>query len=223
MRVLVVEDDRKIGSFVSKALQQAGYTVDHASDGLDGLHLALNNPYSAAVIDIMLPGMDGLDLIEELRRRNLNTPILILSAKRSVDDRVTGLQRGSDDYLTKPFALAELLARIEALLRRSSPLPSTRMVVGDLALDIRSRKVSRGDRRIDLQPKEFALLEYLMRNSGRPVSKMMILEQIWGYDFDPQNNPVDVLVCRLRNKVDRDFSTKLIKTLRGLGYVLESH
>jgi two-component system OmpR family response regulator len=223
MRVLVVEDDRKIGSFVSKALQQAGYTVDQASDGLDGLHLALNNPYSAAVIDIMLPGMDGLDLIEELRRRNLNTPILILSAKRSVDDRVTGLQRGSDDYLTKPFALAELLARIEALLRRSSPLPSTRMVVGDLALDIRSRKVSRGDRRIDLQPKEFALLEYLMRNSGRPVSKMMILEQIWGYDFDPQNNPVDVLVCRLRNKVDRDFSTKLIKTLRGLGYVLESH
>lgn len=223
MRVLVVEDDRKIGSFVSKALQQAGYTVDQASDGLDGLHLALNNPYSAAVIDIMLPGMDGLDLIEELRRRNLNTPILILSAKRSVDDRVTGLQRGSDDYLTKPFALAELLARIEALLRRSSPLPSTRMVVGDLALDIRSRKVSRGDRRIELQPKEFALLEYLMRNSGRPVSKMMILEQIWGYDFDPQNNPVDVLVCRLRNKVDRDFSTKLIKTLRGLGYVLESH
>jgi len=223
MRVLVVEDDRKIGSFVTKALQQAGYTVDQASDGLDGLHLALNNPYSAAVIDIMLPGMDGLDLIEELRRRNLNTPILILSAKRSVDDRVTGLQRGSDDYLTKPFALAELLARIEALLRRSSPLPSTRMVVGDLALDIRSRKVSRGDRRIDLQPKEFALLEYLMRNSGRPVSKMMILEQIWGYDFDPQNNPVDVLVCRLRNKVDRDFSTKLIKTLRGLGYVLESH
>jgi two-component system OmpR family response regulator len=222
MRILVVEDDQKIASFVCKGLRQAGYAVDHAADGQEGLHLALTEPYDAAVIDIMLPKLDGLSLIQELRRRKVNVPVIILSARHTVDDRVKGLQTGSDDYLIKPFSFSELLARIQALIRRASgTAQATRLEVGDLSLDLLTRKVMRGSTEIVLQPREFALLEYLMRQSGRVVSKTMILEKVWEVDFDPQTNVVDVLVCRLRNKVDRDFEPKLIHTIRGVGYVLK--
>jgi two-component system, OmpR family, response regulator len=222
MRVLVVEDDPKIASFVTKGLQQAGFTVDQADDGEKGLALALSEPYAVLVVDLMLPGRDGLSLIQSLRRQKVGTPVIILSAKRSVDDRVTGLQRGGDDYLTKPFAFAELLARVHALVRRSSGASEpTRLVAGELVLDLLTRDVTRAGRRLELQPREFALLEYLMRNAGRPLSKTMILEHVWGYDFDPQTNVVDVLVSRLRTKVDRDFPVKLVHTIRGVGYVLK--
>lgn len=221
MRILVVEDDKKIASFVSQGLKEAGFAVDHAANGEDGLHLALSEPYDAAVIDIMLPKLDGLALIEELRRRKITTPVLILSARRSVDDRVKGLQTGGDDYLTKPFALSELIARVHALMRRAAGgTEPTRLAVGDLVMDLGTREVTRGGRKVDLQPREFSLLEYLMRNAGRPVSKTLILEHVWDYSFDPQTNVVDVLVCRLRNKVDREFQQKLIHTIRGVGYVL---
>jgi two-component system OmpR family response regulator len=222
MRVLVVEDDPKIASFVTKGLRQAGFTVDQADDGEKGLALALSEPYAVLVVDIMLPGRDGLSLIQSLRRQKVGTPVIILSAKRSVDDRVTGLQRGGDDYLTKPFAFAELLARVHALVRRSSGASEpTRLVAGELILDLLTRDVTRAGRRLELQPREFALLEYLMRNAGRPLSKTMILEHVWGYDFDPQTNVVDVLVSRLRTKVDRDFPVKVVHTIRGVGYVLK--
>ena len=223
MRILVVEDDEKIASFVVKGLKQAGFAVDHANNGEDGLHLASTAPYDAAVVDIMLPRLDGLALIEELRRRRIATPVIILSAKRSVDDRVKGLQVGGDDYLTKPFAFSELLARVQALLRRTTGSGEpTRLTVGDLTLDLIAREVTRGGQRLDLQPREFSLLEYLMRNAGRPVSKTLILEHVWDYAFDPQTNVVDVLVSRLRNKVDRDFPEKMIQTIRGVGYVLKA-
>ncbi|USU18533.1 response regulator transcription factor [Paraburkholderia fungorum] len=223
MRILVVEDDRKIGSFVITALQQAGFAVDHTEDGASGLGLALTGVYDAAVIDIMLPRLDGLSLIETLRRSKVATPVIILSAKRSIDDRVRGLQTGGDDYLTKPFALAELLARIHALIRRTTGASEpTRLIVGELVLDLLAREAKRGDHGLELQPRELSLLEYLMRNAGRPVSKTMILEHVWDYSFDPQTNVVDVLVCRLRNKVDRDFPGKMIHTIRGVGYVLRS-
>ncbi len=222
MRVLVAEDDQKIGAFVVKGLKQAGFAVDHSDNGEDGLHLALTEPYDVAVIDLMLPKLDGLSLIEELRRKKIDVPVIILSAKRSVDDRVKGLQKGSDDYLTKPFAFSELLARVQALIRRSTKtIEPTRLMAGDLSLDFITREVARSDKKIDLQPREFALLEYLMHNSGRVVSKNMIMEHVWGYEFDPQTNVVDVLVCRLRNKVDRDFEKKLIHTQRGVGYALK--
>lgn len=221
MRVLVVEDDKKIASFVGRGLKEAGFAVDYAANGEDGLHLALTEPYDAAVIDIMLPRLDGLALIEELRRRKIATPVIILSARRSVDDRVKGLQAGGDDYLTKPFAFSELLARVQALIRRATRTAEpARLIVGDLVMDLLAREVTRAGQRLDLQPREFALLEYLMRSAGRPVSKTMILEHVWDYNFDPQTNVVDVLVCRLRNKVDREFQQRLIHTIRGVGYVL---
>lgn len=222
MRVLLVEDDEKIASFIVKGFKQAGFAVDHAVDGENGLHLALNEPYDACIIDIMLPKLDGLSLIEKIRRQRINTPVIILSAKRSVGDRIKGLQTGSDDYLVKPFAFSELLARVQALIRRASPptLP-TQLVLGDLHLNLLTREIFRGGHKIDLQPREFALLEYLMRNQGRVVSKTMILEHVWNYNFDPQTNVVDVLVCRLRNKVDRDYEQKMIHTIRGVGYVLK--
>jgi len=223
MRVALVEDDQKIAAFIVKGLQQAGFAVDHAVDGEDGLRLALCEPYDACIIDIMLPKLDGLSLIAEMRRRKVNTPVIILSAKRSVDDRVVGLQKGSDDYLVKPFSFSELLARVQALIRRGgSGASASRLVAADLQLDLLSREVVRREQKIDLQPREFALLEYLMRNAGRVVSKTMIMEHVWNYDFDPQTNVVDVLVFRLRNKVDRDFRPKLIQTIRGVGYVLRS-
>jgi two-component system OmpR family response regulator len=221
VRILVVEDDNKIASFIIKGFKQSGFIVDYAADGEDGLHLALTEPYDAAVIDIMLPKRDGLSLIEELRRQNVNTPVIILSAKRSVDDRVKGLQTGSDDYLTKPFVFSELLARLQALIRRSSGVvESTTITVGDISVDLFTREVLRAGRRIELQFREFALLDYFMRNAGRVVSKTMIMEHVWGYNFDPQTNVVDVLVCRLRNKMDRDFKKQMIHTIRGVGYVL---
>lgn len=221
MRVLVIEDDSKICSFVVKGLKQAGFVVDCAADGETGLCMALADFYDAAVIDIMLPGRDGLSIIERMRSRGINTPVMILSAMRTVDDRVKGLQTGGDDYLTKPFAFSELLARVQALIRRGGAAQAVRMSAGDLQMDLLTRKVTRSGREIELYQREFTLLEYLMRNAGRVVSKVMILENVWDYHFDPQTNVVDVLVCRLRNKVDRDFDEKLIHTIRGVGYVLK--
>lgn len=219
MRILVVEDDRKIGSFVVNGLKQSGYAVDHCVDGAEGLARAQAVAYDSAVVDVMLPKLDGLTLVRELRSRGVRTPVLILSAKASVDDRVRGLQAGGDDYLTKPFAFSELLARVQALIRRATQAPEpTRLAVGDLTLDLLTREVERAGKRIDLQPREFALLEYLMRHPGRPVTKTMILEHIFDYSFDPQTNVVDVLVHRLRAKVDQDKA--MIHTLRGVGYVL---
>ncbi len=222
MRILVVEDDKKIASFISKGLKEAGFAVDVANDGVDGLHLGETEPYDAAVVDIMLPGLDGISLIERLRTKRITTPVIILSAKRSVDDRVKGLQSGGDDYMTKPFSFSELLARIHALIRRSTreSEPST-LRAGSLTIDLLARAVKRGDEDISLPSREFALLEYLIRNKGRIVSKTSILEHVYDYSFDPQTNVVDVLVCRLRNKVDRDFDRKMIHTVRGMGYVLK--
>ena len=222
MRILLVEDDVKIASFVVKGLRSAGYAVDHAIDGQDGLNMALNEPYDAAIIDIMLPKLDGLSLIEMMRKEKVNTPVIILSAKGSVDDRVKGLQIGGDDYLTKPFAFSELLARVQALIRRaggqSEPM---RLTVGDLSMNLITREVTREGRQIELQPIEFSLLEYLMRNAGRVVSKTMIMEHVWDYNFDPQTNVVEARICRLRDKIDREFTRKLIHTIRGVGYVLK--
>jgi DNA-binding response OmpR family regulator len=220
MRILIIEDDRKIISFVSTGLKQAGFAVDHAESGEDGLELALSQPHDLLIVDVMLPRLDGLGLIDQLRRKGITTPVIILSAKRSVQDRILGLDTGSDDYLTKPFAFSELLARINALLRRAGgSADPVRLSVGDLVMDVRAREVSRGGRRLELRPREFSLLEYLMRNAGRPVSKTMILEHVWDYNFDPQTNVVDVLVSRLRHKVDREFPERLIHTIRGVGYV----
>jgi DNA-binding response OmpR family regulator len=222
VRILVVEDDKKIASFIVKGLRQAGFTVDHADNGKTGVELALASSYDAAVIDVMLPQLDGLSLIERLHQHKVRTPVIILSAKRSVDDRIKGLQRGGDDYLTKPFSFAELLARLHALIRRAKHASDpTRFVVDDLSLDLLTREVLRGGVKIDLQPREFALLELLMRHNGRVISKTMIIEQVWGYSYDPMTNIVDVLVSRLRNKIDRDFDTKLIQTYRGVGYALK--
>lgn len=222
MRLLVVEDDGKIADFMVKGLTAAGFAVDHAANGAEGLALALSEPYDAAIVDIMLPMGDGLGIVESMRRHRVETPVIIVSARDSVADRVRGLQTGSDDYLTKPFAFTELLARVQALIRRASGAREpTRLVVGDLVLDLVSRQVTRGNTPIELQPREFSLLEYLMRNAGRPVSRTMIMEHVWDYHFDPQTNVVDARVSRLRNKVDRGFHKKLIHTLRGVGYVLK--
>jgi len=222
MRILIVEDDAKIASFIKKGLEQAGYAVDHVSDGESGLEMVILNPYDAAVVDIMLPKMDGLSLIEEMRRQHIETPVIILSAKRSVDDRIKGLKAGGDDYLTKPFSFSELLMRVQALLRRASRASSpVKFTAGDLRMDLLTRQVFRGDKDIDLQPREFSLLEYLLRNKGNVLSKTMIMEHVWDYHFDPQTNVVDVLVSRLRSKIDRGFDTKLLHTFRGVGYVLK--
>ena len=222
MRVLVAEDDQVIADFVSQGLREAGYAVDVAATGTDALKKALEGGYDAAVMDVMLPGMDGLAVIEQMRARRQQTPVLILSARHTVDDRVKGLQAGGDDYLTKPFAFAELLARLQALLRRAAGTTEpTRLVVGDLTLDLLSRKVERGGKTIELRPREFALLEYLMRHPGRVLSKTMILSHVWGYSFDPGTNVVDVLVSRLRDQVDEGFDTRMIHTVRGAGYVLK--
>jgi two-component system OmpR family response regulator len=222
MRILVVEDDLKIASFIMKGLKAAGYAVDHAADGETGLDMALSEPYDTAIIDIMLPKRDGLSLIEKMRKEKVQTPVIILSAKDSIDDRVKGLQTGGDDYLTKPFAFSELLARVQALIRRASGLSEpVRLTVGDLSLNLLTREVSRGGGKIELQPIEFSLLEYLMRSAGRVVSKTMIMEHVWNYNFDPQTNVVEARICRLRDKIDRNFERKLIQTVRGVGYVLK--
>lgn len=222
MRILLIEDDEKIASFISKGLREAGFAVDHVIDGTDGMNLALSGNYDCAIVDIMLPGTDGLSLIEQVRKRGIRTPVIILSARRSVDDRIRGLQQGGDDYLTKPFAFSELLARVQALLRRASNVvESTTLTVEDLSIDLLARTVVRAGKPINLQPREFSLLAYLMRNAGRVVSKTMIMERVWDYNFDPQTNVVEARVCRLRDKIDKHFDTPLIHTVRGLGYVLK--
>jgi two-component system OmpR family response regulator len=222
MRVLVVEDDGTIAEFVARGLRQEGYVVDVADNGVDGLELARDKGYDAAIVDVMLPRLDGLSLVGALRRAGVHTPVLFLSARRSVDDRVTGLQSGGDDYLTKPFAFVELLARVQAIVRRGPPTPEpTRLAVGDLSLDRMTRRVERAGVVIELRPREYALLEYLMRHAGKVVSKAMILSHVWDYSFDPGTNVVDVLVFRLREKIDRPFETKLLHTVRGIGYVLK--
>jgi len=221
MRALLVEDDDTIAGFVERGLREAGFAVDRFADGESGLEAAIGQSYDVAVVDVMLPKRDGLSLIDDLRGRGVDTPVLILSARRSVDDRVRGLQAGGDDYLTKPFAFAELLARVQALVRRASRAPEpTTLKVDDLVLDLLSRRVTRGEVALELRPREFSLLEYLMRNAGKVVSKTMILSHVWDYSFDPQTNIVDVLVSRLREKIDRRFEKKLLHTVRGVGYVL---
>jgi two-component system OmpR family response regulator len=222
MRVLVVEDDRSIANFVAAGLRQEGYAVDIADNGVDGLDLAQNQPYDAAIVDVMLPRLDGLSLVTALRRASINIPVLFLSARHSVDDRVKGLQTGGDDYLTKPFAFPELLARVQALTRRGQLAQEpTELRVADLHLDRLTRRVERGGTAIELRPREFALLEYLMRNPGRVLSKAMIVSHVWDYSFDTGTNAVDVLVYRLRDKIDKGFEPKLLHTVRGVGYVLK--
>ncbi|MEE4263060.1 MAG: response regulator transcription factor [Desulfobacteraceae bacterium] len=223
MRLLLVEDDAKIASFIVKGFKAEGFAVDHAGNGEDGLHLALTEPYDAAIVDIMLPKLDGLELIRQMRHEKIKTPVIVLSAKGSVDDRIKGLQTGGDDYLTKPFAFSELLARVRALIRRSSDVAEpTRLVVGEASLNLITREVVRAGKKIDLQPLEFSLLEYLMRNAGRVVSKTMIMEHVWDYYFDPQTNVVESRIYKLREKFDKGFADKMIHTVRGVGYVLEA-
>ena len=223
MRILVVEDDNKIASFLDKGLREAGFSVDVRGDGEEALQLVLGVPYDVAVVDLMLPGLDGLTLIETMRRRNIHTPVLILSARQSVDDRIQGLQRGGDDYMVKPFSFSELLARVQALIRRDKKNSQPMLLkVGDLEMDLLKHEIYRGGEKIELPAKEYALLEYMMRHPGIVLSKTAILERVYDYSFDPQTNVVDVLVCRLRNKVDRDFDDKMIHTVRGMGYVLKA-
>ncbi len=223
MRILLIEDDVKISSFIEKGLREAGFSVDICGDGRSGLDRALISSYDAAVIDLMLPRLDGLSVIESMRTEDVNTPVLILSAKQSVDDRIQGLQRGGDDYMIKPFSFSELLARIKALIRRDQKsIQPTILRAGELEMDLLKHEVYRGGEKIELPAKEYSLLEYMMRNIGIVLSKTTILERVYDYSFDPQTNVVDVLVCRLRNKVDRDFPEKLIHTVRGVGYVLKS-
>ena len=223
MRILVVEDDEKTASFMVKGLSEAGYVVDHAATGRDGLFLATSGDYDAAIVDRMLPTLDGLSLIQALRAANIQTPVLVLSALGQVDDRVSGLRAGADDYLTKPFAFSELLARVESLLRRRGGTgPETRLVVGDLEMDLLARTVRRGGTPIELQPREFRLLEYLMRHAGQVVTRTMLLESVWDYHFDPQTNVIDVHISRLRQKIDRGFETPLLQTVRGAGYCIRA-
>jgi DNA-binding response OmpR family regulator len=221
VRALLIEDDPTLAEFISQGLREAGFVVDAANDGEDGLRAALASPFDVAIIDLMLPRRDGLSVIETMRARDVRTPVLILSARHTVDDRVRGLQAGGDDYLVKPFAFAELLARVQALVRRATAASEpTRLVVGDLTLDLLTRRVERAGAALDLRPREFALLEYLMRHPGRVLSKTMILSHVWGYSFDPNTNVVDVLVSRLRDKLDRPFPVRMLHTVRGVGYVL---
>ncbi len=223
MRILVVEDDDKIASFVARALRESGHAVDVAATGTEGLDLGRTGVYDAAVVDVMLPGLDGFGVIERLRAAQVQTPVLFLSARHSVDDRIRGLRAGGDDYVTKPFSVAEVVARVEALIRRAtrSAEPTT-LSCGDLRADLLTREVRRADRRIELQPREFALLELMLRNRGRVLGRTAILEHVYDYRFDPQTNVVDVLVSRLRSKIDREFDTKMIRTVRGVGYVLDA-
>jgi len=221
MRVLIVEDDREIAHFVQRGIKESGHSADVAFDGESGLELALGGTYDALVVDRMLPGRDGLSLIQALRAAGVRTPVLILSALGEVDDRVKGLKAGGDDYLTKPFALTELLARLEALGRRAVPGETvTRYAVGDLVLDRLTHKVTRAGEAVALQPREFRLLEYLMRNAGQVVTRTMLLEHVWDYHFDPQTNVIDVHISRLRAKIDKGFDRPLLHTVRGAGYMI---
>jgi len=222
MRILVIEDDSKISSFLKKGFKEVGYAADVAADGEEGLLLARQGVFDAIVVDLMLPKLDGLGVIERIRAEGIDTPVIILRASRAVDDRIRGLQAGGDDYMVKPFSFSELLARIQALLRRAQRTQQSAVLqVADLRLNLADRTAERGGEPIELQPREFALLEYLMRNPRRVVTKTAILEHVYDYSFDPQTNVVDVLVCRLRNRIDKPFEQKLIHTVRGVGYVLK--
>ena len=222
MRILIIEDDRDAASYLTKAFREVGHSVDSASDGVNGYDLAHDGDYDVAIVDRMLPKMDGLSLIGALRAQKIETPVLILSALGQVDDRVKGLRAGGDDYLAKPYAFSELLARVEVLARRrpKGAGEETHLRLGDLELDRLTHKVARGGEEIVLQPREFRLLEYLMRNAGKVVTRTMLLEHVWDYHFDPQTNVIDVHVSRLRGKIDKDFATPLLHTVRGAGYVL---
>lgn len=222
MRILVVEDDRSIADFVAAGLRQEGFAVDVADDGVQGLELCRTQPYDAAIVDVMLPRLDGLSLVGAIRRARVDTPVLFLSARHTVDDRVKGLQAGGDDYLTKPFAFAELLARVQALTRRGQRASEPQALsVADLTLDRLTRRVERCGHIIELRPREYALLELLMRHPGKVVSKAMIVSHVWDYSFDTGTNAVDVLVHRLRDKIDKGFAPRLLHTVRGVGYVLK--
>jgi heavy metal response regulator len=221
MRILVVEDEKRIADFLSRGLQGAGYAVDVAQDGTTALQFTHDTDYDLVILDIMLPDMDGLKVLERIRSRRTGPPVLILSARGAVDDRVKGLETGADDYLTKPFAFVELLARVRALLRRGQPAPE-KLQVADLALDCARRKVVRGAESIELAPKEFGILEYMMRNKGRPLSRTMIVEHVWDMDYDGLTNIVDVYIRHLRSKIDDRFPVKLIHTVRGIGYMIEA-
>ena len=222
MRVLVIEDDKDAADYLVKGLRESGYTVDHAADGRDGLFLALSEPYDVMVVDRMLPGPDGLSIVESVRKSQITTPVLFLSALGEVEDRVAGLKAGGDDYLAKPFAFSELLARLEALLRRSGAvLENTFLKVGDLEMDLLARKVTRQGKRVYLHPREFRLLEYLMRHAGQVVTRTMLLENVWEYHFDPQTNVIDVHISRLRQKIDKPFDKPILQTVRGAGYKLD--
>lgn len=224
MRILLVEDDAEVARFVKKGLLEAGHTVEHAANGRDGLFLAASEGFDVLVLDRMLPGgVDGVRLVETLRGQGNRSPVLFLSALTAVDERVKGLKAGGDDYLTKPFAFAELLARVEALGRRpSAEMPTTRLQVADLELDLLSRTVMRAGRKIDVQPREFRLLEHLMRHAGQVVTRTMLLEKVWDYHFDPQTNVIDVHVSRLRHKLDKGFDKPLIHTVRNAGYMIRA-
>lgn len=223
MRILVVEDDLEAQRYLVNGLREAGHVVDDAGDGDTGLTLALSRPYDVAIIDRMLPQLDGLQLVEGIREHGNATPVLFLSALSDVDDRVKGLKAGGDDYLTKPYAFVELLARIDALMRRRSPATvKTRLQVGDLELDLLTRTARRGEAHIDLQPREFRLLEYLMRHAGQVVTRTMLLESVWEYHFDPQTNVIDVHISRLRAKIDKGFESALLHTVRGAGYMIRA-
>ena len=223
MRILVIEDEAEVAAYLTKGLREHGYTVEAATDGKDGLFLALYETFDAMIVDRMLPNVDGLSIVRSVRQANITTPILILSALGQVDDRVAGLREGGDDYLVKPFAFSELIARLDALLRRQTPAASqTRLAVGDLEMDLLARTVHRAGKEIDLKPREFSLLEYLMRHAGRVVTRTMLLEHVWDYHFDPQTNVIDVHVSRLRQKVDRGFEHEMLQTVRGAGYTLRA-
>jgi two-component system OmpR family response regulator len=223
MKILVVEDDHDAAAYVHKALREEGHVVDQASDGLDGYALAREGNYDVLIVDRMLPKLDGLSLVRSLREQEVDTPVLFLSALGQVDDRVKGLRAGGDDYLTKPYAFSELLARIEVLARRRANTPAREEMVyhvGDLELDRLSRRVTRAGQTLDLQPREFRLLEYMMRHAGQVVTRTMLLEHVWDYHFDPQTNVIDVHVSRLRGKIDKGFDRPLLQTVRGAGYVI---
>ena len=222
MNILLIEDDAQTADFIAKGFAQSGMTATAVADGKEGLEKLKSGAFDIAVADVMLPGMDGISLVRQARQDGCVTPVIFLSAKGSVDDKIRGLEAGGDDYLAKPFVFTELLARIQAMLRRSQSFsPPTQLAVADLTMDLLSRRVTRAGKRIDLQPQEFSLLEYLMKNTGRIVSRSMILEHVWEYNFDPQTNIVETRLCRLREKIDKEFDRKLIRTVRGFGYVLE--
>jgi len=222
VRILIVEDEKKVAGFIKKGLEEETYAVDVAYDGEEGFHLASMNQYDLVILDLMLPKMDGLEVLTQLRDKKVNTPILLLTAKDAVEDRVTGLNKGADDYLTKPFAFSELLARIRSLLRRGQAETQTELKVGDLVLDMVSHKVSRNGEEIELTGKEYSLLEYFMRNEGKVLTRTMIAEHVWDYNFDTFTNVIDVYVNHLRKKIDKKYPAKLLHTLRGVGYVMRT-